>query len=328
MCQACPLSQTVKILGTPRDDTRRQEVIDDGVRSMKKRDVLKENLMKLVDEARTLAEEKGIFTETWAYERQVQEEQRRQNKKWQRMLDMGDASLLDSLRGSSCDTDVDCHGRGHCLSGVCSCVLAFTGRQCSHPLAVASSKLGLNNLDFIYLGYSKEILDDRGFEIEMHSRGTCHIVWLDGKFDEKTLLGIKGRTKSSTIVVVGKMFGSEKETVGLISDNGLYKKSDMRFMFGKILSSGSGNSLPPRDFLTFVSDQFDTDDESLLILSLILGMNICGQVRLHVHEHLTRETLHGRRLLECPTALPRTSSGCQLVKHLIETRLLGLEVYS
>lgn len=114
---------------------------------------LEEKLEQLVEDARVVAKEKRIFTETEARERQIEREQARarwledpESVYWGQMMQNGTAGYRAVVGRDPepilCRRDSDCGGgadsvpHGICASNRCSCVKGFSGTRCTHSVHV------------------------------------------------------------------------------------------------------------------------------------------------------------------------------------------------
>ena len=108
---------------------------------------LEARLQELIEFARNVSEEKGIFTETQAAQRR---QLRRQEVKawkrskraqmWQAILEGHRKLSLDiEARVQMCYSDQDC-GHGVCRAGSCVCVAGFAGSQCTHPIHIIDTE--------------------------------------------------------------------------------------------------------------------------------------------------------------------------------------------
>ena len=89
---------------------------------------LEQKLRALIEEAKGLAQRKGIFTETAAYERRRVEEVALRDRRWQMLLQESDVSMYRDMDPSVCMNDEDCRPGGECMKGGhCSCTVGFSG---------------------------------------------------------------------------------------------------------------------------------------------------------------------------------------------------------
>ena len=108
---------------------------------------LEARLQDLIEFARNVAEEKGVFTETQAAQRRQLRRQEleawKRSKRatmWQAILEGRKKMKLDiDERIRMCYTDQDC-GHGACRSGSCICVAGFAGSQCSYPIHIIDTE--------------------------------------------------------------------------------------------------------------------------------------------------------------------------------------------
>lgn len=118
---------------------------------------LEEKLEQLVEDARVMAIEKRIFTETEARKRKIAREHARarwlENSEsiyWRQLMQDG-TSTYSNVVGKGpepvlCQRDSDCGGaegsvpHGICASNRCTCVKAFSGTRCTHSVHVITDK--------------------------------------------------------------------------------------------------------------------------------------------------------------------------------------------
>lgn len=113
---------------------------------------LEEKLEQLVEDARAMAIEKRIFTETGARKRKIAREHARarwlenpESIYWSQLM-QDDTSKYSNVAGKDpepvlCQRDSDCGGadsvpRGICASNRCICVKGFSGTRCTHSVHV------------------------------------------------------------------------------------------------------------------------------------------------------------------------------------------------